>query len=221
MPLTYWGCTTSASSTIAMANSIRQTPPRPSPRIAAHLRRVQPQVVLTFGPEGAYGHPDHIAISQFTTAAIVCAADSQYQIPEPPASTAAPHRVSKLYYTAWRQDKWAAYQTALKKLTVKLDGQERQATPWPDWAVTTLIDTSEFTSVVWKAVCCHQSQMSIYSRLAELPEEHHRALWGSQEFYRALSVVNGGRRTETDLFEGLRGKSQPANSNSGQSGTSQ
>jgi LmbE family N-acetylglucosaminyl deacetylase len=187
-------------------------------RIAAHLRRVRPQVVLTFGPEGAYGHPDHIAISQFTTAAVVCAADSQYQIP---GSTAASHRVSKLYYLAWRQDKWTAYQTALKKLTVKLDGQERQAIPWPDWAVTTLIDTSEFSSAVWKAVCCHQSQMSIYSRLAELPEEHHRALWGSQQFYRAFSVVNGGRRTETDLFEGLRGESQPANNSSGQSSNSQ
>ena len=39
--------------------------------IAVKLRRVRPDVVVTFGPDGAYGHPDHIAISQFTTAAIV------------------------------------------------------------------------------------------------------------------------------------------------------
>src|SRR4030095_11867498 len=43
--------------------------------IAGHLRRGQPDVVVTFGADGAYGHPDHIAISQFTTAAIVAAAD--------------------------------------------------------------------------------------------------------------------------------------------------
>src|SRR5262245_19831855 len=30
-------------------------------RIVGHLRRVKPQVVITFGPDGAYGHPDHIA----------------------------------------------------------------------------------------------------------------------------------------------------------------
>ncbi len=30
--------------------------------IASHLRRVRPHVVITFGPEGAYGHPDHVAI---------------------------------------------------------------------------------------------------------------------------------------------------------------
>jgi LmbE family N-acetylglucosaminyl deacetylase len=31
-------------------------------KIAAHIRRIRPQVVATFGPDGAYGHPDHIAI---------------------------------------------------------------------------------------------------------------------------------------------------------------
>ena len=43
-----------------------------------------------------------------------------------------------------------------------------------------------------------------YQRLGELSEEHHHALWGVQEYYRAFSLVNGGRRRETDLFEGLR-----------------
>jgi hypothetical protein len=46
--------------------------------------------------------------------------------------------------------------------------------------------------------------MAIYGPLGELSEEHHRGLWGVQEFYRALSLVNGGRRKETDLLEGLR-----------------
>jgi LmbE family N-acetylglucosaminyl deacetylase len=169
-------------------------------RIVAQLRRVKPQVVLTFAPDGAYGHPDHIAICQFTTAALICAADPEYQLPD----YHAPHRVSKLYYMAWRRDKWAAYQAALKKLVITVDGLERQATPWPDWAVTTIIETSEFQTQVWRAVSCHQSQMGIYRQLSELSAEHHRSLWGSQEFYRAMSLVNGGRRLETDLFAGLR-----------------
>ena len=46
--------------------------------------------------------------------------------------------------------------------------------------------------------------MAIYSKLGELSDEHQRSLWGTQEFYRAFSSVNGGRRTESDLFEGLR-----------------
>ena len=44
--------------------------------IVRRIRLVQPHVVVTFGADGAYGHPDHIAISQFTTAAVVCAADA-------------------------------------------------------------------------------------------------------------------------------------------------
>src|SRR4029079_12071379 len=47
-------------------------------RIARELRRVRPDVVLTFGADGGYGHPDHIAICQFTTAAVVAAADCAF-----------------------------------------------------------------------------------------------------------------------------------------------
>ncbi len=169
-------------------------------KIVAHLRRVQPHVVLTFGPEGAYGHPDHIAISQLTTAAIVCAADSSYG----GRDALAAHRVSKFYYMAWSQAKWTAFQAALKELRMNIDGVERRAAPWPDWAITTRIDTALHWLTVWRAVSCHQSQMSIYRNLEHLAEEHHQALWGTQEFYRVFSLVNGGRGIETDLFEGLR-----------------
>jgi LmbE family N-acetylglucosaminyl deacetylase len=160
--------------------------------IVGHLRRVRPQVVITFGPEGAYGHPDHIAICQLTTAAVVRAADKEFA-------------VSKLYYIAWPEKKWAAYQAALKNLTARVDGVDRKVTPWPDWAITTVIDTSDVWPTVWRAVNCHRTQMSIYKRLEGLSDEYHRSIWGSQEFYRAFSLVNGGRTRESDLFEGLRG----------------
>jgi LmbE family N-acetylglucosaminyl deacetylase len=169
--------------------------------IAGHFRRVRPHVVITFGPEGAYGHPDHIAISQLTTAAIVCAADPSFGTTP---AIAEPHRVSKLYFIAWSPKKWDAYQAALRKLVCRVDGEERQATPWPEWAITTVLDTRSVWAAVWRAVSSHRTQMSIYRKLEELSEEHQRALWGSQEFYRAFSVVNGGRAQESDLFEGLR-----------------
>ena len=168
-------------------------------KIAGHIRRVRPHVVITFGPDGAYGHPDHIAISQMATAAIACAADRSFN-----TALGEPHRVSKLYFIAWSRDKWAAYQAALRRLVVTVDGEERQVVPWPAWAITTVLDTSAVWPVVWSAVSCHKTQMSIYGKLAELPDEHQRSLWGTQEFYRAFSSVNGGRAKESDLFEGLR-----------------
>lgn len=170
-------------------------------KIAGHIRRVKPHVVITFGPDGAYGHPDHIAISQLTTAAIVCAADSKARFwPQ----TCEPHAVSKLYFIAWSAKKWSAFEAALRKLVFNVDGEERQAVPWKDWALTTVIDTSAVWPAVWRAVTCHRTQMSIYRSFAQLSEEHQRYLWGTQEFYRVFSAVNGGRARETDLFEGLR-----------------
>lgn len=168
--------------------------------IAGHIRRVQPQVVVTFAPDGAYGHPDHIAISQFTTAAIVCAADATF---EASGASDAPHRVSKLYYIAWSEMTWAAYQAALKRLVVTVDGEEREVLPWPLWALTTRIDARAHWRQVWRAVSCHRTQVGIYERLGRLSDEQQESLWGVQEFYRVFSSVNGGRTVESDLFEGL------------------
>lgn len=38
-------------------------------QLVAALHEVQPQAVITFGPDGITGHPDHVAIHQLTTAA--------------------------------------------------------------------------------------------------------------------------------------------------------
>lgn len=171
--------------------------------IVQHVRRVQPHVVVTFGPDGAYGHPDHVAISQFTTAAVVAAADSCFVCDGTQAGR--PHAVSKLYYLAWPESAWKAYQAAFRKLVSTVDGVERQAVPWPDWAITTVLDTRAFWSKVWRAISCHESQIAAYERLKHLSPDDHEALWGWQSFYRAFSTVSGGRARETDLLEGIRG----------------
>jgi LmbE family N-acetylglucosaminyl deacetylase len=171
--------------------------------IAAHLRRARPQVVVTFPADGAYGHPDHIAISQFTTAAIVAAADPKFRL-DGAAAAHQPHAISKLYFIAVPRREWEIYQGVFKKLVSLVDGVEREAVPWQDWAITTIVDTSAHWQQVWKAVECHQSQMASYAGLADLSPETHQFLWGHQHFYRALSLVNGGRKRESDLFEGLR-----------------
>ena len=51
---------------------------------------------------------------------------------------------------------------------------------------------------------CHVSQMSVYDKLRDLTPDLHEKLWGRQHYYRAFSLVNGGRALEHDLFEGLR-----------------
>ena len=85
-----------------------------------------------------------------------------------------------------------------------VDGVERREVSWPEWAITTWIDADHCWEVVWRAVSCHRSQLPNYERLASLSEAGHRALWGRQSYYRAMSAVNGGRKLENDLFEGVR-----------------
>ena len=169
-------------------------------KIAGHLRRIKPDVVVTFGPFGGYGHPDHIAISQFTTAAIVEAAnpDSLYY------SDVAPHSVSKLYYMAETAEVFGIYQSVFGDLVMYIDNVRRGLVTWPTWSVTARIDTSSYWRTVARAISCHRTQLPAYYVLENLPPEQRETLWGTQGYYRAFSRVNGGRQLEEDLFEGLR-----------------
>jgi LmbE family N-acetylglucosaminyl deacetylase len=176
----------------------RADPLEISVNICTHIRRIRPQVIITFGPEGSYGHPDHIAISQFTMSAIVKAADQSLH-----TGQHKPHIVSKLYWIAWPTAKWQAYQTAFKELSMTVDGVKRIASPYPDWGITTRIEARKYWRSVWKAIMCHKTQMAVYRNLEKLTPEQQEYMWGEQEFFRAFSLVNGGRQGETDLFEGI------------------
>ena len=167
-------------------------------RIVSHLRELRPHVVISFGFDGAYGHPDHIAISQLTTSAIVAAADSTFQ-PDQPA-----HRVAKLYHLGWPRRIWDLYQQVFKKLVSVVDGEERAVNPWPEWMLTARIDARAHWRTAWRAIQKHETQLAVYQRLNELTENQHETLWGEQYFCRVFSTVNSGRRLETDLFDGLR-----------------
>lgn len=168
--------------------------------LVQHVRRVRPHVVTTFDPFGAYGHPDHIAISQFTQAALVCAADAAYidALHQPP------HRVSKFYWQADSINFVKTYEPILGSITMPVDGEVRRAVPFPEWAITTRLDAETHWRTVAEAAYRHRTQMGIFPPANQIPEDVHKQLWGHPTLYRAYSLVNGGRRVEHDIFEGLR-----------------
>lgn len=172
-------------------------------KIACHIRQLRPHVVITFDPYGAYGHPDHIAVSQFTVAAVVAAADAGFISPYCPV----PHRVSKLYFMADTVNLVKDAQKLFESpLGIDVDGVTRQHTGWPAWAVSARIDTRAYWPVMLKAILCHESQVSeMAEQLRETPQLFaHPDWWAEQTFYRAFSFVNGGRKVEEDLFQGVR-----------------
>jgi LmbE family N-acetylglucosaminyl deacetylase len=169
--------------------------------LVAQLRRIRPQVVLTFGLDGAYGHPDHMAISQLTSAAIVRAADPRYGHR---CTSRGPHGVSKLYHMAMSAERAAAYQAAFGNVSMEVDGVERLPVVNPDWLVSTRIDAGEQWRSAWRAVASHRSQLPNFATLDGMTAEEKRHLWGTNEYLRVFSTVNVSAGVEDDLFAGLR-----------------
>jgi len=180
-----------------------QAPPgKIIPEITAYIRKVRPQVVITMPPDGIYGHPDHIAISAFTSAAVMCAADAGY----PGMDGLLPHRVSKLYYMVEHEDIVDAFCRHLgQEFSMEVDGVVRKFSGWKDWMVTAQIDASPYWEQVREAINCHRTQLQGDNAwLVEMSDEMHALTWSRQSYYRVFSLVNGGREVETDLFAGLR-----------------
>lgn len=62
--------------------------------VAHFIRKLHPQVVLTFDPIGGYRHPDHIAIQRATVRAFTLAGDASFSDPE----GLSPFAAQRLFY---------------------------------------------------------------------------------------------------------------------------
>lgn len=169
-------------------------------RLVAHIRRIKPHVVVTFGPDGAYGHPDHIALSQFASGALLCAADRNFV----DANVQPPHRVLKFYYMIDSMDVVRVSNESFGGISLEVDGVTRYHVGWEDWQITTRLDNHAYLEQVRTAMLCHKSQIPGYHPIDQWPVEELEKIFGTGHFYRVFSLVNGGRTVETDLFEGLR-----------------
>jgi selenocysteine lyase/cysteine desulfurase/LmbE family N-acetylglucosaminyl deacetylase len=67
-------------------------------RVAKVIRTFRPDIVLTFGPDGGYGHPDHMTISRATTQACARAGDATCY-PEQLDDEVSPHRPRTLFHS--------------------------------------------------------------------------------------------------------------------------
>jgi LmbE family N-acetylglucosaminyl deacetylase len=67
-------------------------------RIVRLIREYRPEVMISFGPEGAYGHPDHVTISTAVTAACQQAGDPACY-PDQLAGGLRAHEPDRLYYS--------------------------------------------------------------------------------------------------------------------------
>jgi LmbE family N-acetylglucosaminyl deacetylase len=168
--------------------------------ITHHIRRIRPQVVITFDPFGGYGHPDHIAMHQATLKAFEVCADPDYP------DDLKPFMPDKLYYHTFPRK-----QLRLLVRVMELFGRDPtgfgqnndidlKEIAEHDYPIHARIDYSSVARERDLAVACHASQNSGVS--SGLIGWLTRLLRRRETFMRAYPTVDGPVQ-EKDLFAGL------------------
>ncbi len=144
---------------------------------AAAIRRLRPQIVFTWGPEGGYGHPDHIAVCRAVTAAFN-------------ETAGGPDAAQALYYFAvWPP----ALVRGLRRLTHRPRRPATSCPPQraPRWS--TAIDVSAYRRQRMEALRQHRTQLPADPWLrridALLAPRNNFAFSRVERFYRAAPPV--------------------------------
>jgi LmbE family N-acetylglucosaminyl deacetylase len=176
--------------------------------LVAFIRRLHPEVVLTFDPVGGYGHPDHIAIHDATVKAYEAASDPQ-QFPEEGSA----FEPQKLYFATF-SFRFVKPVLALLRLTGRdprkwgrngdIDLTEVFKTRFP---VNARVNYREVADIKEEAISCHASQLDSGASSTGLAGALLRLLRSGtvETFMRSDPPVTNGR-IERDLFEGVQPK---------------
>jgi LmbE family N-acetylglucosaminyl deacetylase len=160
-------------------------------RISELIARYQPQVVVTYDPDGPYQHPDHVHAAKAALAAV--------------ASTGT---VAKLYLTAMRGSDWRQAWEALRELGADVPRSDdvppemRQRMDEAERRITTTVDIRPVLTRKRDALFAHASQIH-ESWFARLPPDIAQAAFGRESFIRYRDST-GVSLPEDDLFAGLR-----------------
>lgn len=143
------------------------------------IRRIRAEVVITFGPDGISGHPDHVALSQIVTTAF-WTADLTSVLPAE-SSEFPPFAPIRLYYVS---------RSASVPRCCEAKGSIEPPPP------TTVIDIREYGVRKLEAIRCYQSQKHLQP---EDPSVVESILKAPENFYRAVPVWQGPA-VERDLY---------------------
>lgn len=178
---------------------VRADPAEVVERILDLFRAFRPQVVLTFGPDGGSGHPDHLAIHRHATVAWECAGDPQGC---PDLAADAPR---KLYYAAMPRSLRRQILQVLWERGLIEEPPEPTQYGIPPEQITTVIDVAPFVEARFRALHCHRTQVAPDSPWLQMLAELGREVL-TKEYY-VLAAARGGTEmipgTEEDFYSGL------------------
>ena len=173
-------------------------------KVAAQIRKLRPQVVLTFDPIGGYRHPDHIAIQRATVRAFQLAGDLKYIEPD----GIPPHQPQKLFFhTMPRSFLWTAV------LMILLSGKDPSkfganrdidllSIAREHFPVHASIDYTSVREIRDRAAKCHISQGG--AEVANGAQAWLRQLFQKKELFMQAYPAPRGRIKLRDLFSGIK-----------------
>ncbi len=169
-------------------------------RLVGIMRRLKPNVVMTFEPYGAYGHPDHIAANRHTVAAFQ-AAGEDHCYPE----AGPPWRPQRLFYQIIPGFVMEELRDAIAASGGRVDDfdlEKRRLEGWPDDQLHVVCDVSEQIQAKMAAWECHRTQFGPDSRFRRLPREQMAQLL-SKEYFALAEPGPAPGSPWPDLFTGL------------------
>ena len=147
--------------------------------LVQQIRRLRPQVVITFDREGIYGHPDHKAVHKYTTEAFQAASDpTGYPDMGPPF---APQR---LYYATVPRGAFRRMAQMMEEHGVRLEEQgfKPETIGVPDEQIPHTTDIRPFLDIKLRAIRSHRTQMSQDNPINALPKDVVEQLFSSEYF---------------------------------------
>ncbi|MFC9943787.1 N-acetyl-1-D-myo-inositol-2-amino-2-deoxy-alpha-D-glucopyranoside deacetylase [Streptomyces pratensis] len=167
------------------------------------IRSLRPQVLITYDPDGGYGHPDHIQAHRVAMRAADLAADPGYD-----AGAGAPHTIAKIY---WNRVPRSVAEEAFAQL------RETAPDAFPgiaavddvpgvvdDARITTEIDGSAHAAAKTAAMRAHATQIAVDGPFFALSNDLGQPVF-TTEYYELVRGAPGGDdgAREHDLFAGV------------------
>jgi LmbE family N-acetylglucosaminyl deacetylase len=160
-------------------------------RVEGVLGEVRPAVVLTFGPEGVSGHPDHVAVQRWAKEAVYRARAERRDGWAP----------SRLYYCRPPRSWYRAVAERCRARGVPdWYGPRVEVLGAPDELTTTRIATAAQAATKLAAVRAHATQLPAEHPYRTLPDADLLELLTAEWFTRAWPPLPLRASLEADLF---------------------
>jgi len=169
--------------------------------ITEQIRKLRPQVIITFDPIGGYKHPDHIAIHNATVDAFKLAGDAHYHSEYPP------YQPEKLYlhlipkgFLRWAVGLLRIFGKDPTRFGRNQDIDLVALVKEGSFPIHAIIDYREVQVSRDQAALCHASQLDSISQRGGAMR-WVRYFFGSKDYYMRAEPLPTSGKVERDLFE--------------------